>query len=95
MVIRQGEKDPFIRNVFTLKTCAPIIGSQVLSFQVEKDMLKVYSLLLCILIKFGSDLLKHIFFFSISNLPLKIMLTICKIVVNKITSILYLKCCEI
>ena len=29
MVIRQGEKEPFIRNVFTLNTCAQIIGSQV------------------------------------------------------------------
>ena len=41
MVIRQGERDPFIRNVFTLNTCAPIVGSQVLSFSKEADMLKV------------------------------------------------------
>ncbi|XP_038073586.1 DNA polymerase delta catalytic subunit-like [Patiria miniata] len=43
MVIRQGERDPFIRNVFTLNTCAPIVGSQVLSFSNEADMLKAWS----------------------------------------------------
>lgn len=30
MVIRQGENEPFLRNVFTLNTCAPIVGSQVI-----------------------------------------------------------------
>lgn len=29
MVIRQGEQEPFLRNVFTLNSCAPIVGSQV------------------------------------------------------------------
>nr|QZX63221.1 DNA polymerase delta subunit 1 [Halisarca dujardinii] len=32
MVICQGEKDPFVRNVFTLNTCAPVVGSQVIPF---------------------------------------------------------------
>lgn len=41
MVIRQGDPEPFIRNIFTLKTCAPIIGSQVLCFEEEKTLLKV------------------------------------------------------
>ena len=41
MVIRQGDSDPFIRNVFTLNTCAPVVGSQVLSFPREQDMLRV------------------------------------------------------
>lgn len=27
-----GEKEPFVRNVFTLKECAPIVGSQVNSY---------------------------------------------------------------
>lgn len=27
-----GVSEPFIRNVFTLNTCAPIIGTQVFSF---------------------------------------------------------------
>ena len=43
MVIRQGEKDPFIRNVFTLNTCATIVGCQIISFDKEKDMLQVFS----------------------------------------------------
>jgi DNA polymerase delta subunit 1 len=43
MVIRQGDKDPFIRNVMTLNTCASIVGSQVLSFQKEGDLLKAWA----------------------------------------------------
>lgn len=39
MVTRQGESKPFIRNVFTLNTCAHIVGSQVIDFKNEKDML--------------------------------------------------------
>ncbi|KZP01626.1 delta DNA polymerase [Calocera viscosa TUFC12733] len=39
MVTRQGEKNPFIRNIFTLNTCANIVGSQVLEFQKEEDLL--------------------------------------------------------
>jgi DNA polymerase delta subunit 1 len=39
MVIRQGEKEPFIRNVFTLDTCAQIVGSQVISCSKESDLL--------------------------------------------------------
>lgn len=41
MVLRQGEKDPFIRNVFTLNTCSSIVGSQVLCFEREHELLKV------------------------------------------------------
>ncbi|VDB88666.1 unnamed protein product [Peniophora sp. CBMAI 1063] len=40
MVTRQGEDRPFIRNVFTLNTCSHIVGSQVLSFDDEVDMLQ-------------------------------------------------------
>ncbi|XP_021342594.1 DNA polymerase delta catalytic subunit-like [Mizuhopecten yessoensis] len=40
MVIRQGDHEPFIRNVFTLNTCAPVIGSQVLCHMKEADMLE-------------------------------------------------------
>ncbi|XP_037933784.1 DNA polymerase delta catalytic subunit [Teleopsis dalmanni] len=43
MVIRQGDPEPFIRNVFTLKTCAPIVGSQVLCFDKETDLLDAWS----------------------------------------------------
>ncbi|KAI0766572.1 DNA polymerase family B-domain-containing protein [Trametes elegans] len=39
MVTRQGESKPFIRNVFTLNTCSHIVGSQVISFQDEAEML--------------------------------------------------------
>ena len=41
MVMQQGQKDPFIRNVFTLKNCAPIAGSDVRCFDKEDDLLKV------------------------------------------------------
>ncbi|KAK4320604.1 hypothetical protein Pmani_008540 [Petrolisthes manimaculis] len=40
MVIRQGEPEPFLRIIFTLKDCAPILGSKVMSFNNEKDMLE-------------------------------------------------------
>lgn len=43
MVMRQGEKEPFLRNVFTLNTCAPIVGSQVLSYPKETEMLNAWS----------------------------------------------------
>lgn len=41
MVVVQGETTPFIRNVFTLGSCANIVGSDVRSFVQERDMLKV------------------------------------------------------
>ncbi|CAK9809726.1 DNA polymerase delta catalytic subunit [Anthophora quadrimaculata] len=43
MVIRQGEAEPFIRNIFTLNTCAPIVGCQVLSFDKEQVMLEKWA----------------------------------------------------
>lgn len=43
MVIRQGEKEPFIRNIFTLNTCAPIVGSQVVSCKTEEELLTRWS----------------------------------------------------
>ena len=42
MVTRQGESKPFIRNVFTLNTCAHIVGSQVLEYQDEREMLQAW-----------------------------------------------------
>jgi len=47
MVVRQGDKDPFIRSVFTLNTCAPIVGADVVSFKREADLLKVCLLRSC------------------------------------------------
>lgn len=43
MVIRQGETEPFLRNVFTLKSCTPIVGSQVLSFDTEPALLDAWA----------------------------------------------------
>ncbi|KAF9078186.1 DNA polymerase family B-domain-containing protein [Rhodocollybia butyracea] len=40
MVTRQGDAQPFIRNVFTLNSCSHIVGSQVLSFDDEENMLE-------------------------------------------------------
>ena len=34
-----GETKPFIRNVFTLNTCSHIVGTDVIEFQNEADML--------------------------------------------------------
>ena len=69
MVIRQGEKDPFIRNVFTLNTCASIIGSEVKSYKNEKDLLQV-KFIFCIITRL-STLLKeechHLHIFSVHN----------------------------
>uniref|UniRef100_A0A915J562 DNA polymerase delta catalytic subunit n=1 Tax=Romanomermis culicivorax TaxID=13658 RepID=A0A915J562_ROMCU len=42
MVVRQGEKEPFIRNVFTLNSCAPIVGSQVVSCKTEDELLDLF-----------------------------------------------------
>merc|ERR1719244_866047 len=39
MVVRHGQKDPFIRNVFTLNTCAPVVGSEVISCDRETQLL--------------------------------------------------------
>ena len=44
MVMLQGEKDPFIRNVFTLKNCAPVAGSDVRCFDREDHLLQVCSI---------------------------------------------------
>lgn len=34
-----GEPEPFVRNIFTLKKCAPIVGSKVHSFESEEELL--------------------------------------------------------
>lgn len=41
MVTRQGEAEPFLRTIFTLQDCAPIVGAKVLSYTNEKEMLEV------------------------------------------------------
>ena len=41
MVTVQGEDRPTVRNVMTLKGCAPIVGSEVMSFEDEVSLLRV------------------------------------------------------
>ena len=41
MVINQGDAEPYIRNVFTLKSCSSIVGSDVRSFEKESKLLQV------------------------------------------------------
>uniref|UniRef100_A0A3B4UZ54 DNA polymerase delta catalytic subunit n=1 Tax=Seriola dumerili TaxID=41447 RepID=A0A3B4UZ54_SERDU len=43
MVQRQGETEPFIRTVFTLQSCASIVGSQILCFAQEKQLLQSWA----------------------------------------------------
>jgi len=43
MAKRQGDKEPFVRNIFTLKKCANIVGAEVYSYDKEEDMLKAWS----------------------------------------------------
>jgi len=43
MVIRQGDPEPFIRNVFTLDTCGQIVGSDVISFDKESKLLEQWA----------------------------------------------------
>lgn len=37
-----GEQEPLVRNVFTLNTCAPIVGAQVHSFHSEQRLLQAW-----------------------------------------------------
>ena len=41
MIIRQGEKDEFIKTVFTLGTCASIAGVEVIECKTEHELLEV------------------------------------------------------
>ncbi|TNN83453.1 DNA polymerase delta catalytic subunit [Liparis tanakae] len=43
MVQRQGEAEPFIRTVFTLQACASIVGSQILCFTQEQQLLQSWA----------------------------------------------------
>nr|BAJ78743.1 DNA polymerase delta catalytic subunit [Phraortes illepidus] len=43
MMLCQGNHEPSIRTVFTLNSCAPIVGSQVISFNSENEMLKTWA----------------------------------------------------
>ncbi|KAL2941770.1 DNA polymerase delta catalytic subunit [Bienertia sinuspersici] len=39
LVTVQGEEKPLVQNVMTLKSCAPIVGVDVMSFESEKEVL--------------------------------------------------------
>jgi len=38
----QGSDTPCVKNIFTLKSCAPISGAEVHSFESERDMLQAW-----------------------------------------------------
>jgi len=42
MVTCQGDPEPIVRNILTLKSCAPIAGAQVMSFETEKELLMAW-----------------------------------------------------
>ncbi|XP_054160471.1 DNA polymerase delta catalytic subunit-like [Oppia nitens] len=42
-VIRQGEREPFIKVIFCLKDCAPIVGNEVKCFEDEKKLLNAWA----------------------------------------------------
>ena len=39
-IVLQGKQTTVVKNIFTLKECAPISGAQVLSFDTEEEMLR-------------------------------------------------------
>jgi hypothetical protein len=41
MIIRQGDKEEFIKTVFTLGTCANIAGVEVIECKTEHQLLEV------------------------------------------------------
>lgn len=43
MVTRQGESAPFVKTIYTLNTCATIVGSHVQSFDSELEMLESWA----------------------------------------------------
>ncbi|KAL6944574.1 DNA-directed DNA polymerase delta [Hanseniaspora osmophila] len=42
VVSNQSENKPFVRNVFTVNTCAPITGSEIFDYAKEEDMLMAW-----------------------------------------------------
>ncbi|UPQ97335.1 catalytic subunit of DNA polymerase delta [Chloropicon primus] len=43
MLTVQGEPEPRVRNILTLGSCAPIVGSEVMSFDKEAELLKKWA----------------------------------------------------
>ena len=48
MVTEQGKQKPTVRNVMTLKSCAAIVGAEVMSFESEAELLKVRATCCCV-----------------------------------------------
>ena len=46
LVTLQGENQPIIRNVMTLKSCSPIAGADVISFDTEREVLLAWRVIL-------------------------------------------------
>ncbi|CAH9062009.1 unnamed protein product [Cuscuta europaea] len=42
LVTLQGQDQPFVRNVMTLNSCAPIVGVDVMSFETEQQVLRAW-----------------------------------------------------
>lgn len=42
LVTLQGQDQPLIRNVMTLKSCSPIVGVDIMSFDTEKEVLRAW-----------------------------------------------------
>ncbi|CAJ0768569.1 6932_t:CDS:2, partial [Entrophospora sp. SA101] len=71
IVTIQGEKTPFIRNVFTLNSCAPIVATDVIEFSEEAKMLQAWR---DFVIKVDPDLLigyniVYLTYFAIDHKP--------------------------
>ncbi|OQR90444.1 DNA polymerase delta catalytic subunit [Achlya hypogyna] len=43
VVWEQGAEHPFVRNVFVLGTCKPIVGAHVIEFEKESDLLEAWA----------------------------------------------------
>ncbi|KAM6996817.1 LOW QUALITY PROTEIN: DNA polymerase delta catalytic subunit-like, partial [Passerculus sandwichensis] len=43
VALRQGAREPFLRVVFTLRSCAPLRGATVRSFDSERDLLQSFA----------------------------------------------------
>ena len=39
----QGDREPLVRNIHTLGSCAPIVGAEVMSFDDEKDLMRSWA----------------------------------------------------
>jgi DNA polymerase delta subunit 1 len=43
MVILEGQTEPFVRNCFTLGTCEPIVGSDIIECATEQELLSKWA----------------------------------------------------